>query len=179
MRIGVFVGASVADLMTLDGLLARIKQAEDDGFDSFWIPHISARGYDALTTLALAGMQTSRIELGVGVVPTYPRHPAALAQQALTTATATQRTLHPRHRPVAPTGHGGRLRHPLRPPGPAHPRVPVGDAPAAGRWRRPVQRRVLQRQPGAGCLERPACPIFVSAWRPRCSTLPASSPTAP
>ena len=43
MRIGVFVGASVADLMTLDGLLARIKQAEDDGFDSFWIPHISAR----------------------------------------------------------------------------------------------------------------------------------------
>ena len=89
MRIGVFVGASVADLMTLDGLLARIKQAEDDGFDSFWIPHISARGYDALTTLAMAGMQTSRIELGVGVVPTYPRHPAALAQQALTTATAT------------------------------------------------------------------------------------------
>ena len=35
MRIGVFVGASVADLMTLDGLLDRIKQAEDDGFDSF------------------------------------------------------------------------------------------------------------------------------------------------
>ena len=89
MRIGVFVGASVADLMRLDELLARIRQAEDDGFDSFWIPHISARGYDALTALALAGMQTSRIELGVGVVPTYPRHPAALAQQALTTATAS------------------------------------------------------------------------------------------
>ena len=55
MRIGVFVGASTADLMSLDDLIARIKQAEADGFDSFWVPHISARGYDALTVLALAG----------------------------------------------------------------------------------------------------------------------------
>ena len=64
MRIGVFVGAATADLMSLDDLIGRIKQAEDDGFDSFWVPHISARGYDALTVLALAGVQTSRIELG-------------------------------------------------------------------------------------------------------------------
>ena len=89
MRIGVFIGASTSDLMGLDELINRIKQAEADGFDSFWAPHISARGYDALTVLALAGAQTSRIELGVGVVPTYPRHPVALAQQALTTAAAS------------------------------------------------------------------------------------------
>ena len=66
MRIGVFVGASTADLMGLDELIGRIKQAEEDGFDSFWIPHISARGYDALTVLALAGMQTSRNRVGRG-----------------------------------------------------------------------------------------------------------------
>ncbi len=103
MRIGVFVGASTADLMSLDELIGRIKQAEEDGFDSFWVPHISARGYDALTVLALAGMQTNRIELGVGVVPTYPRHPVAMAQQALTTAAATNERfllgLGPSHRP--------------------------------------------------------------------------------
>ena len=103
MRIGVFVGASAADLMGLDELIARIRQAEADGFDSFWTPHISGRGYDALTVLALAGMQTSRIELGVGVVPTYPRHPAALAQQALTTAAAAGSRfvlgIGPSHRP--------------------------------------------------------------------------------
>ena len=103
MRIGVFVGASTADLMSLDELIGRIKQAEEDGFDSFWVPHISARGYDALTVLALAGTQTSRIELGVGVVPTYPRHPVAMAQQALTTAAATNERfllgLGPSHRP--------------------------------------------------------------------------------
>ena len=103
MRIGVFVGASTADLMSLDELIGRIKQAEADGFDSFWVPHISARGYDALTVLALAGVQTSRIELGVGVVPTFPRHPVALAQQALTTAAASNGRfvlgIGPSHRP--------------------------------------------------------------------------------
>ena len=103
MRIGVFVGASAADLMELAPLVARVRQAEDDGLDSFWMPHISGRGYDALTALALAGVQTRRIELGVGVVPTYPRHPAALAQQALTTAAAADGRLAlgigPSHRP--------------------------------------------------------------------------------
>ena len=103
MRIGVFVGASTADLLSLDELIGRIKRAEADGFDSFWVPHISARGYDALTVLALAGTQTSRIELGVGVVPTYPRHPVALAQQALTTAAASNERfllgIGPSHRP--------------------------------------------------------------------------------
>ena len=34
--------------------------------------------------LAVAGTRTSRIDLGVGIVPTYPRHPLALAQQAAT-----------------------------------------------------------------------------------------------
>ena len=167
MRIGVFVGASVADLMTLDGLLARIKQAEDDGFDSFWIPHISARGYDALTTLALAGMQTSRIELGVGVVPTYPRHPAALAQQALTTATATGGRfilgIGPSHRPGMEEGFG----------------IPYDRPALHTREYLSVMRPLLEE--GAvkfngeffnvnlelAALERPPCPILVSALAPQ------------
>ncbi len=167
MRIGVFVGASVADLMTLDGLLARIKQAEDDGFDSFWIPHISARGYDALTTLALAGIQTSRIELGVGVVPTYPRHPAALAQQALTTATASDGRfilgIGPSHRPGMEEGFG----------------IPYDRPALHTREYLSVMRPLLED--GAvqfngeffnvnlelAALERPACPVLVSALAPQ------------
>jgi F420-dependent oxidoreductase-like protein len=167
MRIGVFVGASVADLMTLEGLLARIKQAEDDGFDSFWIPHISARGFDALTALALAGMQTSRIELGVGVVPTYPRHPAVLAQQALTTATATGGRfilgIGPSHRPGIEEGFG----------------IPYDRPALHTREYLSVMRPLLEQ--GAvqfngeffnvnlelAALERPACPILVSALAPQ------------
>jgi F420-dependent oxidoreductase-like protein len=62
--------------------LQRISDAEQDGFDSYWLPqHFGA---DMLTVIAMAGMQTHRIELGTAVVPTFPRHPVALAQQALT-----------------------------------------------------------------------------------------------
>ena len=45
-------------------------------------------GLDALTALAVAGRQVPGIELGTAVVPTYPRHPAVLAQQAMTVAAA-------------------------------------------------------------------------------------------
>ena len=38
--------------------------------------------------LAVAGSQVPGIEVGTAVVPTYPRHPAALAQQALTAQAA-------------------------------------------------------------------------------------------
>ncbi|MET8007851.1 TIGR03564 family F420-dependent LLM class oxidoreductase [Nonomuraea glycinis] len=58
-----------------------IAQAAADGFDSAWSSHIF--GVDALTALAVAG-RGHAIELGTAVVPVYPRHPAALAQQAMT-----------------------------------------------------------------------------------------------
>ena len=57
--------------------------AEEAGFGAAWCNHFS-RHMDALTMLAAAARATSRIELGVGVIPTYPRHPVALAQSAAT-----------------------------------------------------------------------------------------------
>ncbi|MFI7455122.1 TIGR03564 family F420-dependent LLM class oxidoreductase [Nonomuraea sp. NPDC049714] len=62
-------------------LSEKIASAADDGFDSAWMSHIF--GLDALTALAVAG-RGHAIELGTAVVPIYPRHPAALAQQAMT-----------------------------------------------------------------------------------------------
>jgi alkanesulfonate monooxygenase SsuD/methylene tetrahydromethanopterin reductase-like flavin-dependent oxidoreductase (luciferase family) len=38
---------------------------------------------DTLTTLAAAATKTSTIRLGTSIVPTYPRHPLVMAQQAL------------------------------------------------------------------------------------------------
>jgi 5,10-methylenetetrahydromethanopterin reductase len=64
----------------------QLERAAEDGFASVWMSNIF--GLDALTALAVAGSQVPGIELGTAVVPTYPRHPAVLAQQALTTATA-------------------------------------------------------------------------------------------
>ncbi len=72
----------------LSRLRDQLQRAADDGFASAWISNIF--GLDALTALAVAGSQVPGIELGTAVVPTYPRHPAVLAQQALTVATALQ-----------------------------------------------------------------------------------------
>lgn len=64
-------------------LATQAGDAEAAGFTAAWSVHFS-RGVDALVALAAAAACTSRLQLGVGVVPTYPRHPAALAQQAAT-----------------------------------------------------------------------------------------------
>jgi F420-dependent oxidoreductase-like protein len=73
---------------TLDGLIARCQDLEARGFASVWMANIF--GLDAVGSLALVGRETDRIELGTAVVPSYPRHPVALAQQALTTQAAAK-----------------------------------------------------------------------------------------
>src|SRR5580704_14306019 len=87
MRIGISLGEP-AGPDALARLRDDIQRAADDGFASAWLPNIF--GLDALTALAVAGRGTGGIELGTAVVPTYPRHPAALAQQALTVALALE-----------------------------------------------------------------------------------------
>jgi 5,10-methylenetetrahydromethanopterin reductase len=85
MRIGVSLqDPSGSDAMA--ELRDELQRAADDGFASAWMSNIF--GVDALTALAVAGSQVPGIEVGTAVVPTYPRHPAALAQQARTVAAA-------------------------------------------------------------------------------------------
>ena len=77
MNLGIF-GSSP----TIDGLRADIEAAAAAGFRSYWTPQIF--DLDALTALAVVARDVPDIRLGTAVVPTYPRHPMALAQQALT-----------------------------------------------------------------------------------------------
>lgn len=86
MRIGVMSGATPGPDGTLDGLIARAQDLESRGFDSIWMANIF--GLDAIGAQALVGYHTSKIELGTAVVPTYPRHPVAIAQQTQTTQAA-------------------------------------------------------------------------------------------
>jgi F420-dependent oxidoreductase-like protein len=82
------IGFDLLGVMDPDFDLRRAGQlaadAEEAGFDSVWFPNLT-RGADALSLITLAGQATSTIELGTAVVPTYPRHPLAMAQQAATT----------------------------------------------------------------------------------------------
>lgn len=58
------------------------RAAERLGYDSVWVTH--GLGRDSFLVLSAYGAATSRIGLGNGVVPIYPRHPVAMAQAALT-----------------------------------------------------------------------------------------------
>jgi 5,10-methylenetetrahydromethanopterin reductase len=83
------IGTSVAESGGPDALTKiadQLRRAVDDGFSSAWMANIF--GLEALTSLAVAGSHVPGIEVGTAVVPTYPRHPAVLAQQALTAALA-------------------------------------------------------------------------------------------
>jgi F420-dependent oxidoreductase-like protein len=86
MRIGIGIGDLAGRPAELSGLIEQAKQAEAAGFASVWIANIF--GADAITVATVIGQHTSRIEIGTAVVPTYPRHPYAMAQQAMTTNAA-------------------------------------------------------------------------------------------
>ena len=85
MRIGTM--SSTINDGTIAQVVAEAQEAAADGLQSFWAPQIF--GHDTLTVLALVGQLVPEIELGTAVVPTYPRHPMMMAQQALTVQAAT------------------------------------------------------------------------------------------
>lgn len=91
MKIGINSGAVSGPETTLDGLISRAQDMEKLGFDCFWMAHMF--GLDAMTALAQVAQQTKTIKLGTAVVPSYPRHPLMMAQQAATTNAAQKDAL--------------------------------------------------------------------------------------
>src|SRR2546428_3934236 len=96
MRIGIGIGEIAGVPGDPEGLVAQAKRAEADGFASGWFANIF--GMDAILAAALCARETARIELGTAVVPTYPRHPVAMAQQALSAQAVARGRLAPRLR---------------------------------------------------------------------------------
>ena len=77
MELGIF-GSS----RNIDDLKKQVQEANTLGYSTFWTPQIF--NLDALTALAVIAESVEGIRLGTSVIPTYPRHPMMLAQQALT-----------------------------------------------------------------------------------------------
>lgn len=86
MRIGVMLGASGGD-DSIDAVVRTAQQVEQAGLDNLWMANIFS--FDAISTLSIVGREVPRLRLGTAVTPTFPRHPTAIAQQALTAAAAT------------------------------------------------------------------------------------------
>src|SRR3954471_20868071 len=82
MKIGVGVGGR-----TIDEIVEQAKRVAEAGFTSAWTANIF--GLDAITALAIVGREVPGLHVGTAVMPTYPRHPHAMAQQAMTAWDAT------------------------------------------------------------------------------------------
>ena len=97
--------------------LAMIEQAEQLGLHAAWMTTSGAR-LDSITVFAAAAVRTQRIKLGTSIVPTFPRHPLVMVQQAQVVAQLAPGRFRlgvgPSHRPTieamgiqftAPLGH--------------------------------------------------------------------------
>ncbi|HEY7107221.1 MAG TPA: TIGR03564 family F420-dependent LLM class oxidoreductase [Acidimicrobiia bacterium] len=77
MRVGLMIEGS-----TIDEVTEFVADARRRGFGSVWLT--DGIGFEPLTVLGIVGRAVPDVELGTAVVRTSPRHPMALAQQALT-----------------------------------------------------------------------------------------------
>jgi len=88
---------------TVDKVVSQAKQAEAEGFTSLW--YASAVCGDPMVPIAVAGRETSRIELGTAVLQTYPCHPLLQANRAASVVSAMDRPgltlgIGPSHEPI-------------------------------------------------------------------------------
>ncbi|MPY91720.1 MAG: TIGR03564 family F420-dependent LLM class oxidoreductase [Acidimicrobiia bacterium] len=101
---------------TVEGITKSLESAASDGFASYWIPQ--AFGMDTLTVIGAVGPRVPGLRLATAVVPTYPRHPMVLAQQALTTNLLVGGRLAlgvgPSHKPVVEGSWGISFDRPIR-----------------------------------------------------------------
>ncbi len=86
MEIGIF--SSVAGSGKFDALVADAKASADAGFASYWLSQIIGQT-DAMTLIGAVAQHVPNIQFGTSVVPTYPRHPMVMAEQAKTTSLLT------------------------------------------------------------------------------------------
>lgn len=113
MRIGIGIDERN---MTLDEVIGWARATADAGLAGFWLGE--HRGWDPLTTLALAAREAPGIELGTAVVLTYPQHPLTLAAHALTVQAASGNRLTlglgPSHAPLIEGMYGRSFDRPAR-----------------------------------------------------------------
>ncbi|HIN06814.1 MAG TPA: LLM class flavin-dependent oxidoreductase [Dehalococcoidia bacterium] len=74
------IGLAVGGNKVVD-VQAAIEQAEKAGVQAAWMTTGGAR-LDSITTFAAAAGRSQTIKFGTSVVPTYPRHPLVMVQQA-------------------------------------------------------------------------------------------------
>ncbi|WP_198663788.1 TIGR03564 family F420-dependent LLM class oxidoreductase [Jiangella endophytica] len=113
LRVGVWIdddGVSVA------AVAERARAAVAAGYETVWLGERS--GWDPLTLLTAIGPAVPGVRLGTAVVRTHPRHPLALAAQAVTAQAAVGGRLvlgvGPSHAPIVEGQYGLSYDRPAR-----------------------------------------------------------------
>lgn len=78
---GKTVGVSI-QAVDAPAFVAQVQQAESAGIRVAWTTIGGAGGADPLTAAAAALTATDSIDIGTAIIPTWPRHPVIIAQQA-------------------------------------------------------------------------------------------------
>ena len=91
LSLGVLADRSVSDV------LAQARLADELGFGEVWVPEVN-HGRAAFTTAALIAANTTRVDVAIGIVNPFWRHPSVIAMEAATLDEAS----------------GGRFRRPRR-----------------------------------------------------------------
>jgi F420-dependent oxidoreductase-like protein len=89
-------------------MVEAIRHAEGAGIPAVWLT--TGAGPDAMTVFAAAAAVTRRIRMGTAIVPTFPRHPFVVAQQAADIAQIARGRftlgVGPSHAPAIETRYG-------------------------------------------------------------------------
>ncbi|MDQ3770400.1 MAG: LLM class flavin-dependent oxidoreductase [Actinomycetota bacterium] len=111
MAAGCFIstGRSLADAV------ARVRLAEELGYEAVYVSHINGR--ESLTVLTAYALATQRIRVGTAIVPIYTRTPATMAQTAATVDELSGGRLDlglgVSHRPIVEGWHGQTIDRPV------------------------------------------------------------------
>lgn len=97
-------------------VLSKIRDLEARNIPAAWLTTGGA-GLDALSLFSAAAVQTKRIKLGTSIIPTWPRHPVAIAQQLQVLGQLAPGRFRfgtgPSHKPMMERGFGADFRKPL------------------------------------------------------------------
>jgi F420-dependent oxidoreductase-like protein len=113
MRLGIQVGTGARGV---EEIVGQVQAAAEAGLDSAYFNQILS--WDAIGLATLSAWQVPGIDVGTAVTPTYPRHPLALASQALTAQAASGNRftlgIGPSHRPIIEEQFGYSYDRPAR-----------------------------------------------------------------
>jgi 5,10-methylenetetrahydromethanopterin reductase len=82
MDIGILSG--VVATSSFEATVADAKASAEAGFASYWLTQVVQKA-EAMNIIGAMAQAVPDIQFGTSVVPTYPRHPMVMAEQALTT----------------------------------------------------------------------------------------------